>query len=95
MSSSHILVIIILTIIIIINNLIDELMIYWKGEWSASVVLSAGLVMLLKDDKEADCNTSGVLSPCRGLIGITNSQKNNMGIYINTISFSICTHFAL
>lgn len=41
--------------------------------------------MLLKNAKEADCNNSGVLSPCRGLIVITSSQKkkNYMGIYIN------------
>lgn len=58
------------------------------------------LVMLLKNAKEADCNNSGVLSPCRGLIVITSSQKKkklhgHIYKYKQHYFFSICTQFAL
>lgn len=51
------------------------------------------LVMLLLNVKEADCNNSGVLSPCKGLIAITNSSQKKKKkitwayIYINNTLF--------
>lgn len=80
MSSSHILV------IIIIINLTDELMVYRKGEWSASVVLSAGLWWCFWRMPRRQTVTIVVSwAPAGDWLSsqVAKKKKNYMGIYIN------------